>query len=80
MSLKRKARTVATALIVGGVSALATQAASAATPACGPSCLSVFSPELGTYASPNFVEHVFGGGCGSSEVTGHAALGMKWPW
>lgn len=61
MSLKRKARTVATALIVGGVSALSTQAASAATPACGPSCLSVFSPELGTYASPNFVEHVFGG-------------------
>ena len=61
MSLKRKARTVAAALIVGGVSAFATQAASAATPACGPTCLSVFSSELGTYASPNFVEHVFGG-------------------
>ena len=61
MSLKRKARTVAAALIVGGVSAIAAQAASAATPACGPTCLSVFSSELGTYASPNFVEHVFGG-------------------
>jgi len=61
MSLKRKARTVAAALIVGGVSAFGTQAASAATPACGPTCLSVFSSELGTYASPNFVEHVFGG-------------------
>jgi hypothetical protein len=61
MSLKRKARTVAAALIVGGVSAFATQAASAATPACGPTCLSVFSSELGTYASPNFVEHVFRG-------------------
>lgn len=61
MSIKRKARTVAAALIVGGVSAFSTQAASAATPACGPTCLSVFSSELGTYASPNFVEHVFGG-------------------
>ena len=61
MSFKRKARTVATALVVGGVSIIATQAASAATPACGPNCLSVFSSELGTYASPNFVEHVFGG-------------------
>lgn len=61
MSLKRKARTVAAALIVGGVSAFSTQAASAATPACGPTCLSVFSSELGTYATPNFVEHVFGG-------------------
>jgi hypothetical protein len=61
MSIKRKARTVAAALIVGGASAFATQAASAATPACGPTCLSVFSSELGTYASPNFVEHVFGG-------------------
>ena len=61
MSIKRKARTVAAALIVGCVSAIAAQAASAATPACGPTCLSVFSSELGTYASPNFVEHVFGG-------------------
>jgi len=61
MSIKRKARTVAAALIVGGVSAFSTQAASAATPACGPTCLSVFSSELGTYATPNFVEHVFGG-------------------
>ena len=70
MSIKRRARTVATALIVGGVSAIATQAASAATPACGPSCLSVFSSELGTYASPNFVEHVFGGGARVGTPTG----------
>lgn len=61
MSIKRTARTAAAALIVAGVSAIATQGASAATPACGQSCLSVFSSELGTYASPNFVEHVFGG-------------------
>jgi hypothetical protein len=70
MSIKRKARTVAAALIVGGVSALATQAASAATPACGPTCLSVFSSELGTYASPDFVEHVFGGGARVGTPTG----------
>lgn len=61
MSIKRKARTVAAALLIGSVSAIATQGASAATPACGGSCLSVFSSELGSYASPNFVEHVFGG-------------------
>ena len=70
MSLKRKARTVAAALIVGGVSAIAAQAASAATPACGPTCLSVFSSELGTYASPNFVEHVFGGKARIGRPTG----------
>ena len=61
MSIQRKARAVAATLIVGAASAIATEAASAATPACGGSCLSVFSSELGTYASPNFVEHVFGG-------------------
>ena len=70
MSIKRKARTVAAALIVGGVSAIAAQAASAATPACGPTCLSVFSSELGTYASPNFVEHVFGGKARIGQPTG----------
>ena len=52
--------------------ALATQAASAATPACGASCLSMFSPELGTYASPNFVEHVFGGRARIGTQTGLA--------
>ncbi|HEY2651597.1 MAG TPA: hypothetical protein VGI50_06735 [Solirubrobacteraceae bacterium] len=73
MSIKRKARTVVAALIVGGVSAIAAQAASAATPACsatGATCLSVFSPELGTYASPNFVEHVFGGVASIGTPTG----------
>ena len=52
----------ATLTIVGSVSAAATGAASAATPACGPPCISVFSSELGTYANPNFVEAVLGGG------------------
>lgn len=52
---------VATLTLAGGVAAPVPLSASAATPACGPSRLSVFSPELGRYAHPNFVEHVFGG-------------------
>jgi hypothetical protein len=43
------------------LTAVAALPASAATPACGSNCLAVFSKELGTYAHPNFVEHVFGG-------------------
>ena len=70
MSIKRTARAVLAALIMGGVSAAAPLSASAATPACGPSCLSVFSPELGTYAQPNFVEHVFGGIASVGQPTG----------
>jgi hypothetical protein len=63
LSIKRKVlAAVATLTIVGGVSAAATGAASAATPACGSPCISVFSSELGTYAQPNFVEAVLAGG------------------
>ena len=62
MSIMKTVRGVITTLtVVGGLSAVAPLSASAATPDCGPNCLSVFSPELGTYAQPNFVEHVFGG-------------------
>jgi hypothetical protein len=65
MSINRTVRGVVTTLIiVGSVNAAAALPASAATPACaakGLTCLSVFSDELGTYAQPNFVEHVFGG-------------------
>lgn len=61
MSIKATARVVVTALVVTGACAAAPMSASAGTPACGPSCIGVFSPELGTYAQPNFVEHVFGG-------------------
>ena len=71
MSIKTTVRTVmATLTIVGSVSAVAALPASAATPACGPSCLSVFSSELGTYAQPNFVEHVFGGNASVGTPTG----------
>ena len=53
LSIKRKVlAAVATLTIVGGVSAAATGAASAATHECGMSCISVFSSELGTYDSP----------------------------
>src|SRR5215218_10813828 len=61
-STRKVLAAAATLTIVGGVSAVATGAASAATPACGPPCISVFSSELGTYAHPNFVEAVLGGG------------------
>src|SRR4051794_27030679 len=71
MSTKTMVRTaMATLTIVGGVSAAGTLPASAATPACGPSCISVFSRALGTYARPNFVEHVFGGKATVGRPTG----------
>jgi hypothetical protein len=70
MSIKKTARTLVATLIVGGVSAIAPLPASAATSACGPNCLSVFSSELGSYAQPNFVEHVFGGIASVGQPTG----------
>jgi hypothetical protein len=70
MSIKKTARTLMATVIVGVVSAIMPLAASAATSACGPNCLSVFSPELGTYAQPNFVEHVFGGIASVGQPTG----------
>jgi hypothetical protein len=77
MSIKRRLQAaVATVTLVGGVTAAVPFGASAGTPACGPSCLSVFSPELGTYAHPNFVEHVFGGIASVGTPTGlNAASG-----
>jgi hypothetical protein len=63
MSIKKRGLAAAATLIAAcSVSAAATGAASAATPECGPPCISVFSSELGTYAQPNFVEAVLGGG------------------
>ena len=56
--MRKMLAAAATLTIVGSVSVAATGAASAATPACGPPCISVFSSELGTYAHPNFVEAV----------------------
>ena len=47
---------------VGGASVATGGLAEAATAACGPRCISVFSSELGTYADVNFVEAVLGDG------------------
>jgi hypothetical protein len=71
MSIKKFLQAVvATVTLASGASAAVPLSASAATPACGPNCLSVFSPELGTYAHPNFVEHVFGGTASIGQPTG----------
>ena len=63
----------------GGVVACALSAmlvvtisASAATPACGNGCISVYSRALGTQAQPNFVEAVLGG-----EARVGAPVGLK---
>src|SRR3982074_3521889 len=62
MSIESKLCAVVAALtVVGGVGAVETLSASAATPACGPGCISIFSRELGTYAQPGPVEDVLDG-------------------
>jgi len=62
MSIKRKMFAVMTTLtLVGCVGAVATLSASAATPACGPRCVSIFSKELGNYSTPGVVETVLDG-------------------
>lgn len=72
MSIKKMVRrsVVGSLAIVGCVNAVTALPATAATPACGSTCLSVFSKELGTYAHPNFVEHVFGGVASVGTPTG----------
>jgi hypothetical protein len=60
MSIKHRVAAAAVALTAAaGVSAVAALSASAATPACGPGCIEIFSAAFGTSASPNFVETVF---------------------
>jgi hypothetical protein len=73
MFSKAKAKAVMACLCAGGAFAAAPVSASAATPACGPYCIGVFSSELGTYSSPNFVEHVFGGSATQGTETGLTA-------
>lgn len=70
MFIKKTVRAAVVAAIVSGVSTCAPVTASAATPACGQYCIGVFSSELGTYAEPNFVEHVFGGTAAIGTETG----------
>jgi hypothetical protein len=56
MSMKSKAiAAAATLALVGGVSAVATISASAATPSCGHDCIDLFSREFGHHSTPNYV-------------------------
>jgi hypothetical protein len=60
MSMKSKVlAAVAAATLAGGLSAVGTVAASAATPQCGQSCVEVYSAKFATPASLGFVETVF---------------------
>lgn len=80
MSLKKKVGAAAATLITFcGMIAAAAIPASAATPACGQYCIGVFSSELGTYAQPNFVEHVFGGLARIGTETGLTAVSSADP-
>ena len=56
MSIKNKVlAAAATMTLVGGVGAMGTLTANAATPSCGSFCVDIFSRDFGTHASPNFV-------------------------
>jgi hypothetical protein len=56
MSMKIKViAAAATLTLVGGVSAVATFSAAAATPSCGHDCIDLFSREFGTHEHPNYV-------------------------
>jgi len=60
MSIKSKVLAAAAVLtLAGGLSAVGTGAASAATPQCGPGCVEVFSAKFATPTSLGFVETVF---------------------
>lgn len=63
-------RTMLAGLLACGISAVTAMPAGAATPQCGGDCLAVFSSQLGSYTSPDFVEHVFGGDARISAPTG----------
>ena len=59
--LRKTLASVAVLATATGIFSLATIPARAATPACGPTCLEVFSPRFGTTSDPAFVETVFTG-------------------
>ncbi len=62
MSVKSKVLAAAATLtMVGGLGAVGTLSASAATPSCGSSCIDIFSYEFGHHSSPNFVLDVYRG-------------------
>jgi hypothetical protein len=60
MSIKsRILAAAATLTLVGGLSAVGTLSANAATPSCGNSCINIFLREFGSHHSPNFVMDVW---------------------
>jgi hypothetical protein len=62
MSIARKILSSLAALaVVGCVTAAGSLSATAATPACGAHCISIFSKELGNYKAPGVVEGTLGG-------------------
>jgi len=61
MSIAKKALVVATLSIACGAGVAGMPAANAATAACGPGCIEVFSPRFGDANNPGAVETVLGG-------------------
>jgi hypothetical protein len=60
MSIKtRVLAAAATLTVAGGLAAVGTPPATAATTQCGTACIQIFSKEFGTYANPGFIESVF---------------------
>jgi hypothetical protein len=60
MSIKRNVLATAAVLtLAGGLGAVGTVAASAATPQCGPNCIEIYNMKYATPASLGFVETVF---------------------
>jgi len=60
MSMKSKVFAAAAALtLVGGVGAVSTMAASAATPSCGHDCIDLFNRAFSSHSNPSFVQDVF---------------------
>jgi pimeloyl-ACP methyl ester carboxylesterase len=60
--IRKTLATVATLTLAAGLYGVSSVVdASAATPACGPMCLEVFSPQFGTADNPRFVETVLNG-------------------
>ena len=59
MSIKSKVFAAAAALtLVGGVGAVGTMSAGAATPSCGHSCIDVFNRAFSSHSNPSFVQDV----------------------
>ena len=61
MSIRGKVMAAAAVMtLVGGVSAVGTLAAQAATPSCYQNCIDLFSQKFGTHGTPSFVLNVLG--------------------